>query len=76
MAPTPSSMATIAAVCALASSWRILDRWPPTIWPVSCANTPMIWLGVVACISAPELTKMRCASMTKALNDLSLMMTT
>ena len=36
----------------------------------------MSWFGVVACISAPELTKMRCASMTNALNDLSLMMTT
>ena len=40
-APTPSSIAMIAAVCALASSWRIFDKCPPTMWPVSCENTPI-----------------------------------
>ena len=40
-APTPSSIAMMAAVCALASSWRILDKCPPTMWPLSCANTPI-----------------------------------
>ena len=31
------------------------DRWPPAIWPVSCASTPMIWFGVSARISAPAV---------------------
>ncbi len=64
------------AVCALASSARSLLRWPPAMWPVSCASTPMIWFGVCDSISAPALTKMRLASTTKALNVRSLMMTT
>ena len=76
MAPTPSSMPRIMAVCALASSARSLLRWPPAMWPVSCASTPMIWFGVCDCISAPALTKMRLASITKALKLRSLMMTT
>ena len=76
MAPTPSSMAMIAAVCALASSARSLLRWPPAMWPVSWASTPIIWFGVSASISAPALMKMRLASTTKALKERSLMMTT
>src|SRR5262249_24100201 len=75
-APTPSSMPMIAAVCALASSARILLRWPPAMWPVSCASTPMIWFGVSARSRAPALMKMRLASITNALNERSLMMTT
>ena len=69
IAPTPSSMAMIDCVCATASCWRSFDRWPPAIWPVSCASTPMISFGVLRSISAPALTKMRRPSMTKALND-------
>ena len=44
------------------------------MWPVSCASTPMIWFGVCDSISAPALTKMRLASITKALKLRSLMM--
>ena len=53
MAPAPSSMAMIIWVCACASCSRILARWPPARWPVSCASTPMIWFGVSDCIIAP-----------------------
>ena len=27
--------------------------WPPVMWPVSCAMTPITSLGVLACISVP-----------------------
>ena len=47
IAPAPSSMAMIIWVCACASCSRSFDRWPPAIWPVSCASTPMIWFGVL-----------------------------
>ena len=76
MAPTPSSMATIATV----APWRVLrtyfDSLPPTIWPFWCRRKCGLIAGVVACVIAHKFTKMRCASMTNALNDLSLMMTT
>ena len=62
-----AACAMIDAVCALASSLRSLHRWPPAMWPVSCASTPMIWFGVGDSISAPALTKMRRPSTTKAL---------
>ncbi len=39
-------MARIEIVWALASSVLSLLRWPPAMWPVSCASTPMIWFGV------------------------------
>ena len=45
IAPTPSSIAMIDCVCACASCWRIATRWPPAMWPVSCASTPMISFG-------------------------------
>ena len=53
IAPAPTSMAMIIWVCACANCSRILARWPPAKWPVSCASTPMIWLGVSDFISAP-----------------------
>ena len=76
IAPTPSSIEMIDCVCATASCWRSFDRWPPAIWPVSWASTPMISFGVLESISAPAFTKMRRPSMTKALNDLSLISVT
>ena len=66
----------IDATCACASCWRKRDRCPPAMWPVSCASTPMISFGTFASISAPALMKMRLASITKALNERSLMMVT
>ena len=68
IAPTPRIIATIDCVCATAQSARASrDRWPPAMWPVSCASTPMISFGVSASISAPALMKMRRPSVTKAL---------
>ena len=66
----------IDCVCATASCWRSFDRWPPAMWPVSCASTPMISFGVFESISAPAFTKMRRPSMTKALNARSLISVT
>ena len=76
MAPMPSSMATSDSVEALAICSRMRARWPPAMWPLSCASTPITSFGVLACISAPELMKMRWPSATKALNERSLMMIT
>ena len=53
IAPAPSSMAMIIWVWACAICSRILARWPPARWPVSCAITPMIWFGVSDCRIAP-----------------------
>ena len=50
MAPAPSSIAMIIWVCACASCSRILARWPPARWPVSCASTPINWFGVSDCM--------------------------
>ena len=41
IAPTPSSMAMMAEVCARASSSRMRARWPPARCPVSWAKTPI-----------------------------------
>ena len=66
----------IDAACALASCWRKRDRCPPAMWPVSCASTPITSFGTFASTSAPALMKMRRPSITKALNERSLMMVT
>jgi hypothetical protein len=47
MPPAASSMAMIAAVCAVASCSCMRARCPPAMWPLSWASTPMIWFGVV-----------------------------
>ena len=41
--------------------------WPPTIWPVSWAMTPITSLGVLACISVPVFMNTLRPSTTKAL---------
>ena len=71
MAPTPSSVATIAIVCARANWSRSRCWWPPAMWPASWASTPMISFGVSAVTSAPVLMKMRRPA-TKALKRRSL----
>ena len=69
-APMPSSMATIDCGRGVGESLRACaPRWPPAIWPLSCASTPITSFGVLACIRAPELMKMRRPSATKALKS-------
>jgi hypothetical protein len=35
---------------------RNAAMWPPVMWPVSWAMTPITWLGVSDCINVPVLT--------------------
>jgi hypothetical protein len=41
IAPAPRIMAMIEAVVAARNSSRRRDRWPPAMWPVSWASTPI-----------------------------------
>ena len=71
-APAPASMPITDSAFALVICWRRRARWPPAIWPVSWASTPMISFGVSASMSAPTLTKIFCPLATKALKERSL----
>ena len=57
IAPAPASMPITERICAFATCCRRRARWPPAMWPVSCAMTPMISFGVSASMSAPTLMK-------------------
>ena len=48
--------------------------WPPVMWPVSWAMTPITSFGVLACISAPVFMNTLRPSTTKALKLSCLMM--
>ncbi len=48
--------------------------WPPMMWPVSWAITPITSLGVLACIKVPVLMNTLRPSTTKALKLSWLMM--
>ena len=76
MAPAPRISAMIDAVVARRNSSRKRERWPPAMWPVSCASTPITWFGISASIIVPALMKMRRPSATNALNERELMITT
>ena len=69
MAAAPSRAEAIAMLLALPSSLFMRERWPPAMWPVSCASTPITSFGVLACCSSPVWMKMRWPSATKALME-------
>ncbi len=71
MAPAPRIISRICMVLRLFSSSCIRARCPPAIWPVSCASTPISWLGVSVRMIRPVLMKMRWPPATKALSELS-----
>ena len=72
MAPAAEDrLSRICIVVRLRSSSCLRARWPPAIWPVSCASTPISWLGVSVRMIRPVLMKIRWPPATKALSVLS-----
>ena len=65
--PIPKMVSSKLLVASRAIRLRSEARWPPTIWPVSCAITPITSLGVLACMSVPVLMNTLWPSTTKAL---------
>ena len=47
-------------------------RWPPAMWPVSCAITPMSWLGFWERMIKPALMNMLRPAATKAFSSIEL----
>ena len=41
----PSTVARIISAAALRCATGTRVRWPPAMWPTSCAITPISWLG-------------------------------
>src|SRR5215218_6233633 len=70
-APAPRIVSRICSVERLRSSSCMRTRWPPAIWPLSCAMTPISWFGVSVRMIRPVLMKMRWPPATKALSELS-----
>ncbi len=68
IAPMPRTCVSRARVWSFAMRARKAAMWPPAMWPLSCAMTPMTSFGVFACISVPVWTKTLAPSRTKALN--------
>ena len=67
----PRIVSRICSVERLRSSSCMRARWPPAMWPLSCAMTPISWLGVSVRMIRPVLMKMRWPPATKALSELS-----